>query len=158
LIPLGAVRCKVRILLAIDDSVCSAAATRAVIDQFTPLHTQVTVLNVDDWPSGMPPSMAFAEGSSAAESVLALHQLRRANAAALLEDTADQLREAGFVAAAALRTGDPREIILDFARECRADLIVLGSHGKTGLDRMLDSVSASVARHAPCSVEVVRAA
>ena len=63
-----------RILLAIDDSECSTAAVKAVIDQFRPAHTQVTVLHADDWPNGMPPSMAFAEGSSAAHSILASSQ------------------------------------------------------------------------------------
>ena len=145
-----------RILLAIDDSACSAAAANAVIEQFAPSHTQVSVLHADDWPNGMPPSMAFAEGSSGAQSVLGLHRLRRTNAAALLEDTADRLRRAGFVTAASLRDGDPRQVIVDYAKECRADLIVVGSHGKTGLDRMLGSVSDSVARHASCSVEIVR--
>ena len=135
-----------RILLAVDDSACSAAATNAVITQFAPLHTQVTVIHADDWPNGIPPSMAFAEGSSGAQSVLGLHKLRRTNAAALLEDTADQLRRAGFVTAASLRDGDPRQVIVDYAKECRADLIVMGSHGKTGLDRMLGSVSDSVAK------------
>jgi nucleotide-binding universal stress UspA family protein len=148
----------VNILLAIDDSDCSAAATRAVIDQFVPMHTRVHVLHADDWPQGMPPSMAFAEGSSAAHSVLGLHKLRRSAAAALLESTADQLRAAGFVTAASLREGDPRQAILDCAQEWHADLIVLGSHGKKGLDRLLGSVSDSVARHAPCSVEIVRSA
>ena len=100
--------------------------------------------------------MAFAEGPAAAQSVLGLHKLRRSNAAALLEDTADQLRRAGFVTVASLRNGDPRQVIVDYAKECRADLIVVGSHGKTGLDRMLGSVSDSVARHASCSVEIVR--
>jgi nucleotide-binding universal stress UspA family protein len=149
-------RCDVRILLAIDDSACSAAATSAVIEQFAPSHTQVSLLHADDWPNGMSPSMAFGEGPAAAQSVLGLHRLRRTNAAALLEDTADQLRRAGFVTAASLRDGDPRQVIVDYAKECRADLIVVGSHGKTGLDRMLGSVSDSVARHAPCSVEIVR--
>ena len=124
-----------RILLAIDDSECSTAAVKAVIDQFRPAHTQVTVLHADDWPNGMPPSMAFAEGSSAAHSILALHKLRRSNAAALLESVAEQLRLAGFTVAASLRDGDPRHTIVDCAREWRADLIVLGSHGKKGLDR-----------------------
>jgi nucleotide-binding universal stress UspA family protein len=146
-----------RILLAIDDSECSAAAVKAIIEQFTPAHTQITVLHADDWPQGMPPSMAFAEGSSAARSILSLHKLRRSNAAALLESVAEQLRRAGFAAAASLRDGDPRHTIVECAREWRADLIVLGSHGKKGLDRMLGSVSDSVARHAPCSVEIVRA-
>ena len=85
-----------RILLAIDDSECSTAAVKAVIDQFRPAHTQITVLHADDWPEGMPPPMAFAEGSSAARSVLAFHKLRRSNAAALLESVAEQLRRRGF--------------------------------------------------------------
>ena len=146
------------ILLAIDDSACSAAATHAVIEQFVPSHTRVHVLHADDWPSGMPPSMAFAEGSAAAKHVLGLHRLRRSNAAALLESTADQLRRAGFTTAASLREGDPRQAIVDCAREWHTDLIVLGSHGKKGFERMLGSVSDSVARHAPCSVEIVRQA
>ena len=144
------------ILLAIDDSACSAAATHAVIDQFAPSHTRVRVLHADDWPNGMPPSMGFAEGSAAAEHVLGLHRLRRSNAAALLESTADQLRRAGFTTSASLRDGDPRQTIVDCATEWPADLIVMGSHGKTGFERMLGSVSDSVARHAPCSVEIVR--
>lgn len=145
------------ILLAIDDSDCSAAATKAVIDQFVPSNTRVHVLHADDWPQGMPPSMAFAEGSSAAESVLGLHKLRRSTAAALLESAAEQLRQAGFTTAASLREGDPRQAIIECAKEWHVDLIVLGSHGRKGLDRILGSVSDSVARHAPCSVEIVRA-
>jgi nucleotide-binding universal stress UspA family protein len=47
--------------------------------------------------------------------------------------------------------------IVDRAAEWHADLIVLGSHGRHGLDRFLiGSVSEYVARHAPCSVEIVR--
>jgi nucleotide-binding universal stress UspA family protein len=146
----------VRILLAVDQSDGSAKATEAVIEQFVPAHTQVTVLHADDWPRGMPVEMSFAEGSAAARNILALHKLRRRNAAALLASTTDRLREAGFTTAASLRDGDPRQAIIECARECRADLIVLGSNGRRGLDRMLGSVSDSVARHAPCSVEIVR--
>jgi nucleotide-binding universal stress UspA family protein len=53
--------------------------------------------------------------------------------------------------------GDARSVILDSAKAWGADLIVLGSHGRHGLDRLLiGSVSESVAIHAHCSVEVVR--
>jgi len=46
---------------------------------------------------------------------------------------------------------------LDAASEWHADLIMVGSHGRTGLDRLLiGSVSEVVARHAPCSVQIVR--
>ena len=146
------------ILLAIDDSPCSAAATRAIIEQFVPAHTHVHVLHADDWPQGVPLSTTFAEGTTAAQSVLGLHRLRRGDAAALLESTAEQLREAGFVTAASLRDGDPRDTIVKCAKEWDVDLIVVGSHGKTGFERIIGSVSDSIARHAPCSVEIVRSA
>jgi len=56
-----------------------------------------------------------------------------------------------------IRDGDPKEIILNVAAAWSADLIVLGSHGRTGFDRLLlGSVSQAVALHAPCSVAIVR--
>ena len=53
--------------------------------------------------------------------------------------------------------GEPRAFILDEAKAWGADLIVLGSHGRHGWDRLLmGSVAESVALHAHCSVEVIR--
>jgi nucleotide-binding universal stress UspA family protein len=52
---------------------------------------------------------------------------------------------------------DGRSVIVDEARKWSADLIVLGSHGHTGMKRLLlGSVASSVVSHAPCSVEIVR--
>ena len=54
--------------------------------------------------------------------------------------------------------GDPRAVLLDEARAWGVDLIVLGSRGGHGFDRLvLGSVSESVALYADCSVEVIRA-
>jgi nucleotide-binding universal stress UspA family protein len=51
----------------------------------------------------------------------------------------------------------PVRAILESADSWKADVIVMGSHGRRGLDRIvLGSVSESVALHAHCSVEVVR--
>ena len=51
----------------------------------------------------------------------------------------------------------PRVIILDYAREIDADLIVQGSQGRTGMERLrLGSVAEQVVRHAPCPVLTVR--
>jgi nucleotide-binding universal stress UspA family protein len=48
-------------------------------------------------------------------------------------------------------------LILDAARELRADLIVMGTHGKTGLRRLLlGSVAEHIVRHADCPVVTVR--
>lgn len=53
--------------------------------------------------------------------------------------------------------GDPAAEIVGYAREQRLDLIVMGTHGRTGLDRiLLGSVAEKVLRDAPCSVLVVK--
>jgi nucleotide-binding universal stress UspA family protein len=56
-----------------------------------------------------------------------------------------------------LLEGDPAEEIIRYAMEERMDLIVMGTHGRTGLMRMLlGSVADKVLRGAPCSVLVVK--
>jgi len=68
------------------------------------------------------------------------------------------LEDAGFHVATAIEEGDPRTKLIDAASEWHADLVMVGSHGRTGLDRLLmGSVSEAIARHAPCSVQIVRA-
>ncbi len=53
--------------------------------------------------------------------------------------------------------GDPAEEILRAAQDLKADLIVLGTHGRTGLARLLmGSVAEQVVRRAPCPVLTVR--
>jgi nucleotide-binding universal stress UspA family protein len=80
------------------------------------------------------------------------------DAESYVQSIAGRLRVAGFNAASEVRsTGDARLAILDAAAAWPADLIVLGSHGRSGLDRfLLGSVSEGVVRHATCSVQVVR--
>ena len=53
--------------------------------------------------------------------------------------------------------GDPAGEIVRFARDAGMDLIVMGTHGRTGLDRLLmGSVAEKVLRDASCSVLVVK--
>lgn len=52
--------------------------------------------------------------------------------------------------------GNPEQEIVEIARNWRADLIVVGSHGRGFWGRLLGSVSDGVLHHAPCSVLVVR--
>ena len=77
----------------------------------------------------------------------------------LVSKAAHRLTAARFRAKPEMRRGDARHEILDFAADWRPDVIVLGSHGRRGLDRfLLGSVSEGVVCHADCSVEVVRGA
>ncbi|MGB8328845.1 MAG: universal stress protein [Polyangiales bacterium] len=83
------------------------------------------------------------------------------------EDSMHQLKEArhhyfGHLADTnvqydAIASAHPSIEICKIAREAKASLIVLGSHGRTGmLRRLLGSVAEATVRHAPCSVFVVR--
>ena len=56
-----------------------------------------------------------------------------------------------------LRRGHPVDTITALAKRTNADLIVMGTHGRSGVTRaILGSVAERVVRHAPCSVLVVR--
>ena len=68
-----------------------------------------------------------------------------------------RFRELGFSAEGFAATGDPQTEILDHAREWGADLIVVGWHDRSRLERFLvGSVSEHVVRNAPCSVLVLK--
>jgi universal stress protein A len=56
-----------------------------------------------------------------------------------------------------VRSGDPLERILEVAEDCMSDLIVLATHGRTGVKRLLiGNVAEKVVRHAPCPVLTVK--
>ena len=67
-------------------------------------------------------------------------------------------RAAGIDASFMVWTGEPGESIVAAAASEAADIIVVGSHGRSRIGRMVaGSVSDHVVRHAPCPVLVVRA-
>ena len=68
-----------------------------------------------------------------------------------------EVREAGLKASVTVEEGAPSTGIVRMAESMSAELVVLGSSGRTGLSRvLLGSVADSVIRRAPCSVLVVR--
>lgn len=68
-----------------------------------------------------------------------------------------QPARAGIAMEHHLEYGDPAAVILKFAREIGADLIVMGTHGRTGLRRLLmGSVAEQVVRKASCPVLTLR--
>ncbi|MFO0824041.1 MAG: universal stress protein [Gemmataceae bacterium] len=57
----------------------------------------------------------------------------------------------------ALLEGDPASEITHYAADAGVDVIVIGTHGRTGVDRLvMGSVAEKVMREAPCSVLVVK--
>ncbi|MGH7751972.1 MAG: universal stress protein [Gemmatimonadales bacterium] len=74
-----------------------------------------------------------------------------------LEDWVAKARAEGLNARATLRTGVAYQQVVALATDERADLIVIGTHGRGGIDRaLLGSVADRVVRLAPCPVLTVR--
>ena len=74
-----------------------------------------------------------------------------------LEQTVKRYHGSGVSIEATLKWEDPRHAVVDAAKELKADLIVIGTHGRKGLKRaLLGSVAESVVRNAPCPVLTVR--
>jgi nucleotide-binding universal stress UspA family protein len=142
-----------KILLAIDDSKCSETAIQMVVAQAWPQDTEVRVLHVLE-----PLSLLLGREMGGYDPEFeTIWKAQREQAKALVTKTTGMLRASGFNVTSTLDEGDPKSRIIDVASEWNADLIVLGSHGRKGLDRFLmGSVAESVARHANCSVEIVR--
>jgi nucleotide-binding universal stress UspA family protein len=142
-----------KILLAIDGSKFSELAVKAVMAQTNPSHTDVRVLHVIE------PIPDYADGLSWGYGLQSANVLQeeREQAQGMVAHAAQELRDAGFQVETAVEVGDAKAVILDAAAQWPADLIVLGSHGRKGMERFLmGSVSEAVARHAPCSVQIVR--
>ena len=139
-----------KILMGIDDSKFSGDVLRAIVTQFRTENTEVRILHVLQPIAPAPPQMAPGYAPELED--------QKKPARELVERIANELRSAGFKVNTAVEVGDIRETIIDSAAESRADLIVVGSHGQRGIQRfLLGSVAEFVARHAKCSVEIVRA-
>jgi nucleotide-binding universal stress UspA family protein len=144
-----------RILLAIDDS-SARLATDAIIRQYVPHVTHVHVLHVVSDRDRLPAALSFAEGSTASRDVLLFDRSVRLRGEALIAEVVGRLSAAGFQTSSEQRPGDAGRAILDRAASTHPDIIVIGSHRRHGIDRLIDgSVSATVLRRAPCPVEVV---
>ena len=142
-----------KILLAVDGSEHSAAAADAVAGRPWPPGTTMRVLSAVERVTPPAAEVWYDAGGSLERT---REELTR-RAELLTAGVADTLRAGALTAETAVREGDPRSVIVDEAEEWGADLIVVGSHGYTGLKRwLLGSVAQSVVSHAPCSVEVVR--
>src|SRR5450755_4536152 len=135
-----------KVLIATD---CSPAAGLVVAEAAArpwPQGTTFSIVNVVDLHrfAGLP---ALVE-----ESKRKLDQL-----GAFMKEGAAKLERAGYHAEVKVTEGFPRKVISESAKEWRADLIMVGSHGHSAVARFLiGSVAQGVLRTAPCSVEIVR--
>jgi nucleotide-binding universal stress UspA family protein len=149
-----------KVLFATDGSDCSVNAAHAIAALPWPRGSRFRVLSVEELVAvGNQMDAASLSAVYPATLLERLTTEARERASSAVETTKDILSRAGLAldSGDSTQIGDPRGAILDTAQEWGADLIVVGSHGRRGLDRfLLGSVSEAVAIHAPCSVRVVR--
>lgn len=101
----------------------------------------------------------LSPGDVRAEWVSDYGQSFRGHAAKRLNRFVASLGEAGLRRRAAVRRGDARSVVLDEAERRRADLVILGTHGRSGVARtLLGSVAETVVAEARCDVLVARPA
>lgn len=126
-----------RIVLATDGSAHSAAAANTAAAVASQCQLPVTVVSA-------------TKPSHSAE--------RKAEARAEVDTLTASLANAGVTCEGVVMEGRPDEVVIEVAASAKADLIVVGSHGRTGLSRLiLGSISERIMGQAQCPVLVARA-
>ena len=143
-----------RVLVATDFSPASAMAVTYAIDLATSTGASVHLLHV-------------VEGWLLTETYLqALHIELPGLRERVINEADSTLRTLAAAMAGrrvatftTVREGRPLEVIVEVARSSRADLIIVGTHGRSGVAHaVIGSVAERVVRSAPCPVLTVRAA
>lgn len=142
-----------KILIGVDDSEHSNAAVEYVKNAEWPEGTKVFVLSAVRAPV-MVNTEVYVGGPYANDQAFDEAIKYGEELTARVEQ---EFRDVGLDTEARVIQGDPRMVIVDTARTVSADLVVVGSHGRTGLAKlMLGSVASHVITHAPCDVLVVK--
>ncbi|MGB9616008.1 MAG: universal stress protein [Desulfomonilaceae bacterium] len=135
-----------RLLVAVDGSELGKRALKAAVAIRESYGSHISVLSVAD----VPPDLYGVDARAARELV--------EKARTVLKESVETEAAGGEDAfKLALREGEPAKVINEFARSEKIDLILIGSHGRTGIKRLLmGSVTGNVISHAPCPVLVTR--
>jgi len=147
-----------RVLCAVDFSEWSLRALELARSLTRESGAALTAVTVIEWPWPEPPPPSFDELPPAQAG--ALREYRRyveTGATRRLTALADESAAAGVAVAVRVGHGKPHVEILRAAADIGADLIVIGVHGRNGLDlQIFGSTTNHVVRHATCPVLTLR--
>ncbi len=135
-----------KILLAVDGSKCSEIATDRAINIAQAYKGELKVVSVVDVPDA-----AYAEVPDAVDKMIW-------RARGVVKSVKDRAEKFGINSKGFIKEGLAHEEIVGAAKEIKADLIIMGSHGRTGLKRfIIGNVTEKVIGLAQCPVFVVGA-
>lgn len=142
-----------RILVPIDFSTYSMKALDYAADFAAPLGAELMVLFVVEPIYYAVPDLA---GAAAGTVGGLLEEQKKAGKAQLLK-LQTRYAKKRIKLRTLLQTGTPYQSIVDAAKTLKADLVVMGTHGRTGIAHaLLGSVAERVVRHCPCPVLTLR--
>ncbi len=141
------------ILVAIDESAQSAAGLDLAIDLAKTLKSTITLVHALN-----PATLATSADDAGSTSVMEIEvDELQASGKELLAVTTARVRAAGIEVEAIIRDGVPAKVVLDTAMRSNCDLIVMGTHGRHGIERFfLGSCAEAVLREASVPVLVKR--
>ena len=137
-----------RILVCLDASPRAFFVLSSAVDMAQRLGARIAVLRVHGIPPEMDNLMSVQAGADLLETMTARAKL---DLSVLLEGVPAALVEGTHV-----HVGTPWDTICREAEGLDCDLVVLGSHGYSGFDRILGTTAAKVVNHCKRSVLVVR--
>ena len=142
------------IIVGCDLSAPSDAAIERAIGIALPHHATIVLVHVHATGVDVPISEI---GNAMAARLGEASEAVRAGEVAKLQARHAGLAALGLTIEVVVRSGPAGEVLGQVAAERSADLIVVGTHGATGITRfLLGSVAAETVRHAPCDVLVCR--
>jgi nucleotide-binding universal stress UspA family protein len=135
-----------RVLLPTDGSKYSDVSANKAIELVKSYDGEIKALSVVDVPEEF-----LVRAPGAVENLVK-------KAKKMVEDIKKKASSKGVRAEGFVREGEAFKVIIDIAKDQKTDSIIIGSHGRTGIKRLLmGSVTERVIGHAPCPVLVVKA-
>ncbi len=147
-----------RILVPVDFSNCSHAACEHAAELALKLGAAIELLHIEEppaWQGFVLPELVVNMPNEASTSLNEFVETRTQRA---LDHLVDTLQRRGVTRVRHRREGgEPAKVILRIAEDERFDLIVMGTHGRKGFERLVvGSVAERIVRHASCPVLTVR--
>lgn len=133
-----------KILIALDGSATSTLSIQEAVARPWPAKSEFCLISAVDPFFFVRSPMLLVEAKKSTEDLLA--------------ESEQKLKAAGWLTTIAVLVENPRHVIYKSAEDWKAELIMLGSRGRSTIERLLlGSTAHAVLRHAHCSVELVRA-
>ena len=143
-------------ILVPHDFSSSANHAAAIARDESKLHgARLLLLHVIDLPTAIKPETVIVPDATGAP--INVREYAVSSAEAHLQDIIERLAKDGVTATSFVRVGNPVDEITRFIDEEKVSLVVMGTHGRTGLQHLLvGSVAERVVRMATCPVLTVR--